>query len=53
MKLASEYSKITSVQTIEWEGQELTIDQVTPLLQATDRSQRERVWRLARQRQTG
>ena len=51
MKLASEYSKITSVQTIEWEGQELTIDQVTPLLQATDRSQRERVWRLARQRQ--
>ena len=51
LKLASEYSKITSVQTIEWEGQELTIDQVAPLLQATDRSQRERVWRLARQRQ--
>jgi len=49
--LANEYSKITSVQTIEWEGQELTIDQVTPRLQVIDRRKRERVWHLARQRQ--
>lgn len=51
LKVANEYSKVTSLQTIEWEGQELTIDQVTPLLQATDRGKRQRVWRLARQRQ--
>lgn len=51
LKLANEYSKVTSLQTIEWEGQELTIDQVTPILQETDRNKRERVWRLARVRQ--
>jgi oligoendopeptidase F len=51
LKVANEYSKVTSVQTIQWEGQELTIDQLTPLLQDTDRNKRQRVWRLARQRQ--
>ena len=51
LKLANEYARVISLQTIEWEGQELTIDQVNPLLQATDRSKREEVWRLARQRQ--
>ena len=51
LKLANEYSNLTSVQTIEWEGQELTIDQVTPILQETDRNKRERAWRKARERQ--
>lgn len=51
LKLANEYDKVISLQTIQWEGQELTIDQVTPLLQATDRSKREQVWRLASRRQ--
>ena len=51
LKLANEYARVISLQTIQWEGQELTIDQVTPLLQANDRSKREEVWRLARQRQ--
>ena len=51
LKLANEYARVISLQTIEWEGQELTIDQVTPLLQSTDRSEGEHVWRLARRRQ--
>jgi oligoendopeptidase F len=51
LKLANEYDKVTSLQTIEWEGQELTIDQVTPILQETERNKRQRAWQLARQRQ--
>jgi oligoendopeptidase F len=51
LKLANEYARVISLQTIQWEGQELTIDQVIPLLQANDRSKRAEVWRLARQRQ--
>jgi len=50
-KLASEYDKIIGAQTIQWEGQELTLQQLRPVYQNTDRSLRERAWLLAAERQ--
>lgn len=46
-KLCSEYDKIISVQTVTWEGEELMLDQLDPLLQDPERNKRERAWRLA------
>ena len=51
MKVGTEYDKIVGAQTVEWEGQELTIPQIAPLMQKSDRSQREQLWRLAMKRQ--
>ncbi len=51
VKLAAEYDKIIGAQTVQWEGQELTVMQVTPLYQDPDRARRERAWRLAAGRQ--
>ncbi len=51
LKLAEEYEKITGVQTVEWEGKELTLLQLQPLYQEPERERRERAWRLATQRQ--
>lgn len=50
-KLSEEYFKITGAQTVEWEGRELTLDQMRPLLQNSDRTVRERVWRAMTARQ--
>jgi oligoendopeptidase F len=49
-KLASEYSRIIGVQTVEWEGQEKTLRQLLPVYQEPDRAVRERAWRLAAER---
>ncbi len=46
-KLGSEYNKIVGAQTVEWEGQELTLQQMRPIAQQPDRAVRERAWRLA------
>src|SRR5690606_29492895 len=43
--------RIIGAQTVEWEGQEKTISQLAPLYRNTDRSVRERAWRLASERQ--
>ncbi len=51
MKVGTKYDKIVGAQTVEWEGQELTIPQIAPLMQKSDRSQREQLWRLAMKRQ--
>jgi oligoendopeptidase F len=51
LKLNAEYDKIIGAQTIIWEGQELTLDQLRPVYQDLDRSRRERAWRLASERQ--
>jgi oligoendopeptidase F len=51
LKFANEYDKIIGAQTVEWEGEEVTIPQLQPIYQETDREKRERAWRLARQRQ--
>jgi oligoendopeptidase F len=50
-KLANQYAKIIGAQTVEYEGQELTLAQLNPLYQNPDRLKREQVWRLASQRQ--
>lgn len=46
-KLTTEYNKITGAQTVEWEGKETTVYQLTPVYQEPDRNRRERAWRLA------
>jgi len=49
-KLATEYDKIAGAQTVEWEGRELTLQQLHPVYQNTDRTLRERAWRLEQAR---
>lgn len=51
LKLGTEYDKIAGGQTVEWEGKELTLLQLQPVYQETDRERRERAWRLAAGRQ--
>jgi len=50
-KLSNADDKIHSAQAVEWEGRELTLDQLQPLYQDADRAVRERAWRLAQARQ--
>jgi oligoendopeptidase F len=45
-KLRTEYDKIISAQTVEWEGEERTVPQMLPVLLETDRAVRERAWQL-------
>jgi oligoendopeptidase F len=44
-KLWAEYGKITGSQTVQWDGQELTMPQVKVFLQDPDRQIREKAWR--------
>jgi oligoendopeptidase F len=48
--LGSEYNKIVGAQSVLWEGQELTLQQMRPIAQHPDRAVRERAWRLASDR---
>jgi len=50
-KLASNYNKIIGAQTVTWEGEELTLQQLRRALQTPDREVRQRAWRLAAERQ--
>lgn len=50
-KLGMEYDKIIGAQTVEWEGKEITVVQLRPVFQGTDRSLRERAWHLSTRRQ--
>jgi oligoendopeptidase F len=50
-KLSTEYSKIIGSQTVEWEGKEVTVTQLRPVLLQTDRARREKAWRLTAERQ--
>jgi oligoendopeptidase F len=50
-KLRSEYDQIIGAQTVQWEGQERTVSQMRPHQLDTDRSVRERAWRLVAERQ--
>lgn len=50
-KLAIEYDKIISVQTVIWEGKEVTLPQLEPVYLDLDRTRREEAWRLASKRQ--
>jgi oligoendopeptidase F len=46
-----EYDQIIGAQTVEWEGKEVPLMQLTPAYQNPDRNRRERAWRLAADRQ--
>jgi oligoendopeptidase F len=50
-KLASDYNKIMGAQTVNWQGEELTLQQLRRPLQDTNRSLRQQVWQLAADRQ--
>lgn len=50
-KLGSEYDRIRGAQTVEWDGEEITIDRLFLELEGPDRERRERAWRLGRIRQ--
>jgi len=50
-KLSTEYDKLVGAQTVTWEGKELTIEQMKPIYQLTDREIREKAWKLAAKRQ--
>jgi oligoendopeptidase F len=50
-KLNTHYDRIIADQTVSWEGKELTILQLIPVLQGIDRDKRERAWRLGAERQ--
>jgi len=50
-ELTNEYDKIIGAQTVEWEGEELTLPQLRPVFQDPDREVREDAWRLASERQ--
>ena len=50
-KLGTEYDKIVGAQTVQWEGEERTISQMSPVYQDIDRAKRERAWRLVAERQ--
>ena len=44
-KLSKEYDAIIGAQTVVWEGEEVTITQLSPILLETDRDRREKAWR--------
>lgn len=46
MKLSQEYDQIVGAQTVEWDGEEIPVARLTPVLEETDRNRRERAWRL-------
>ena len=50
-KLIQEYDRIVGAQTVEWEGQERTPQQMRPLQQDPDRARREAAWRRVTERQ--
>ena len=49
-ELSTRYFKITGAQTVSWEGEEITGDQLEPVYQEQDRARRERAWRLVHRR---
>ena len=51
IKLSSEYDKISGAQTVKWDGQELTIQQLVRVYQQDDRQVREAAWRMGAERQ--
>jgi oligoendopeptidase F len=51
LKFNNAYYEITAAQTVEWEGKEVTLWELQPVLLNLDRNQREQAWRLAAARQ--
>lgn len=46
-KLSDEYNRVVGAQTVQWEGEEITLTQLKTVFQEADRATRERAWRLA------
>lgn len=49
-KLSNEYDRIIGAQTIMWEGEERTLQQMKPVFHTADRETRERAWRMLSER---
>jgi oligoendopeptidase F len=49
-KLGQQYNKIVGAQSVMWQGQELTLQQLRPIGLSQDRAIREQAWRLASDR---
>lgn len=45
-KLSQEYDKISGLQTVEWDGEEVTLQQLAPVFQDANREIREKAWHL-------
>ncbi|MFO7942878.1 MAG: M3 family oligoendopeptidase [Anaerolineales bacterium] len=50
-KLGLQYNKVFGAQSVEWEGEELTLVQLKSKLQTPERNTREELWRLLSDRQ--
>ncbi len=50
-RLCNDYNKIVGAQTVGWNGEEVTVAQLRPVYQQSDRALREQAWRLAAERQ--
>jgi oligoendopeptidase F len=50
-KLSNQYDQIIGAQTVLWDGQELTPEQLAPIYQEPERHVREKAWRAAFERQ--
>ncbi len=50
-KMCLEYDKIYGAQTVQWEGEEITLTKLAMLFQQPDRARREKAWRLKAERQ--
>lgn len=51
LKLITEYDEIIGAQTVQWQGEEVTLLQLQPVYQELVRDKREQAWRLAAERQ--
>ncbi len=51
LKLVTEYDKLIGAQTVDWQGEEVTVAQLQPVSQNPDRGLREQAWKLASARQ--
>jgi len=49
-KLEIEYDKVIGAQTAQWEGKEVTLAQLRPVMHNPDRAMRERAWRFSSSR---
>ena len=49
-KLSKEYDAIIGSQTVRWEGEEITLTQLSPVMLKTDRKNREKAWKMAAKR---
>ena len=49
-KQSNVYDKIVGAQLVEWDGEEVTLQQLQPVYQDSDRERREKAWRLAMDR---